>query len=179
VIAVFDLEFTAWEGSMARGWSGPGERREIVQIGAVLLDGGLAEAAAFERLVRPRLNPVLSDYFVALTGITNERLAAEGVAFDEALAEFARFAGGAVLASNGDDHGVIAENCRLHGLPYPFAGRCADVSAALSAAADRDGHVTSCLLGEAFGFPADGRAHQALADARAVAEAIRRSGWRP
>lgn len=32
-IVVFDLEWTAWEGSKARGWDGPGEEMEIVQIG--------------------------------------------------------------------------------------------------------------------------------------------------
>ena len=37
-VVVFDTEFTAWQGSMERGWSGPGEHKEIVQIGAVLLD---------------------------------------------------------------------------------------------------------------------------------------------
>ena len=32
---LFDLEFTAWEGSLERGWSEPWEAREIIQIGAV------------------------------------------------------------------------------------------------------------------------------------------------
>ncbi len=32
---VFDLEFTAWERSVARNWSRPGEKKEVVQIGAV------------------------------------------------------------------------------------------------------------------------------------------------
>ena len=76
---VFDLEFTAWEGSVAHRWSRPGEFTELVQIGAVLVD---AQTFTVERemdlLVKPRLNPVLSDYLVQLTGkvITNEELAA-------------------------------------------------------------------------------------------------------
>ena len=32
---IFDTEFTAWEGSMQRGWSGQNEHREIVQISAI------------------------------------------------------------------------------------------------------------------------------------------------
>ena len=45
-IVVFDLEYTAWEGSMGRCWSEDWEHREIVQIGAVLVDA----AADFEQL---------------------------------------------------------------------------------------------------------------------------------
>ena len=59
----FDLEFTAWEGSAARGWSGPDEYREIVHIGAVRVDGGnaFAEVDRFTATVRPVRNPVLGD----------------------------------------------------------------------------------------------------------------------
>jgi hypothetical protein len=47
-VVVFDTEFTAWRGSMERNWAGPGEFREIVQIGAVRIDAEtLAEAESF------------------------------------------------------------------------------------------------------------------------------------
>jgi inhibitor of KinA sporulation pathway (predicted exonuclease) len=76
---VFDLEFTAWEGSMAARWSRPGEFTELVQIGAVRLNADtFEELGAIDLLVRPRLNPVLSDYFVELTGIGNVEMAARG-----------------------------------------------------------------------------------------------------
>ena len=35
---VYDLEFTAWEGSMSHRWLLPGEFKEVVQIGAVKVD---------------------------------------------------------------------------------------------------------------------------------------------
>ena len=38
-ITVFDLEYTAWECSMARRWLAPGEFKEVVQIGAVSSTG--------------------------------------------------------------------------------------------------------------------------------------------
>ena len=54
--------------------------REIVQIGAVRLNPEtLKPAAEFDMLITPRLNPILSDFFVQLTGITNEELAKRGV----------------------------------------------------------------------------------------------------
>ena len=101
---IFDLEFTAWEGSAARGWSGPDEYREIVQIGAVRVDGGnaFAEVDRFTAYVRPVKNPVLSDYFVSLTGITQADVDRHGVSFPEALAAFSEFVGddGAAVVSN-------------------------------------------------------------------------------
>ena len=61
-IVVCDLEWTAWEGSLERSWSGPGEYREVIQIGAVCLDAvHFRLVAVFDRLVRPVRNPILSD----------------------------------------------------------------------------------------------------------------------
>src|SRR5665811_386433 len=88
-ITVFDLEFTAWECSMARHWLTPGEFKEVVQIGAVKLDAGrFSVLAEFDLLVRPRINPVLSPYLERLTGITSDALARQGEDFATAYARF-------------------------------------------------------------------------------------------
>ncbi|HJO97979.1 MAG TPA: hypothetical protein QF891_08275, partial [Rhodospirillales bacterium] len=49
-VVVLDMEWTAWEGSRARRWGAPDEYREVVQIGAVKLDGGdaLGERDSFD-----------------------------------------------------------------------------------------------------------------------------------
>ena len=69
-IVIFDLEWTAWEGSKERNWTGLGEKREIVQIGAIKLsyDDGLTEIGMFDCYVKPQFSPILSDYFTNLTG---------------------------------------------------------------------------------------------------------------
>ena len=54
----------------------------------------LAETASFSVLIKPVMNPVLSDYLVALTRITNERLAAEGTDFVAGVRAFVDFAAG-------------------------------------------------------------------------------------
>ncbi len=41
---IFDLEFTAWEGSVAHRWSRPGEFTELVQIGALKIDAGASRS---------------------------------------------------------------------------------------------------------------------------------------
>jgi inhibitor of KinA sporulation pathway (predicted exonuclease) len=96
---VFDLEFTAWQGSVAHRWSRPGEFTELAQIGAVKVDvRSLNVIDEMNVLVRPRINPVLSDYFVELTGITNDAMTAHGVDFVEAYDRFVQFVDGGVIA---------------------------------------------------------------------------------
>src|SRR6516164_5752492 len=116
-ITIFDLEYTAWECSMARSWLSPGEFREVVQIGAVKLDAdSFAVQTEFEQLVRPRFNPVLSPYFEGLTGITNELVAAVGVDFRTAYERFLAFAGEGPVAAFGRDEKVLEDNLRLYGI---------------------------------------------------------------
>ena len=176
-LVVLDLEFTAWDGSLARRWTGPGEYREIVQIGAVTLaaEPGFPEIGALERLVRPRINPILSRYFIDLTRISQDQVDDRGVAFPVALDEFAAFiASCPVIVSNGEDFDVIAENCRLCGLDFPFApDRFLNISPVLAKLCGVGHHVGS---GELPGILPDVPqlgAHNALADARMVAQALR------
>lgn len=173
-IVVYDLEFTAWDGSWQRGWSGPGEHREIVQIGAVRLGANLEELAAFEVLVRPRINPTLSAYFTDLTGITQAEVDARGVDIAEAMERFSAFAQGHGLYANGGcDERVMAENCALAGIAFPFTGRCRNVSGVLAQSADSAAHVESGAIAETFGLDLALPAHDALADARSIAAALR------
>ena len=170
---VFDLEFTAWPGSMVSRWSREGEHAEIVQIGAVKLDAeSLKITDEFECLVRPRVNPVLSQYLIALTGITNEMLDAKAVDFITAYRAFLDFAGPSPIWAFGRDDLVFADNLKLYawdGLPVPpytnvipwFAEHGIDL---------RGKHA--CDVAEASGAIFEGRKHDALADARGVAAGI-------
>jgi len=172
-VVIADLEYTSWEGAQARDWSGPGEHREVVQIGAVRLDAGdgFAERDAFEILVRPTVNPELSDYFVQLTGIDNAALAARGVTLESALAEFAHFADGATIFSNGPDVEVVTESCGLANISSPLPeARWVDIGASLGAFVDHR-RVASSDIPTLLGLPAP--AHDAVADARAIAAVLR------
>ena len=172
---VFDLEFTAWEGSMAHRWSRPGEFAELVQIGAVRVDArSFVAEAEMNVLVRPRLNSVLSDYLVELTGITNNELAARGVDFATAYCQFLAFAGGGVTLAFGTDNLIFEDNIRLYGLggfasPPPFIN--------LRPWFNGNGVATtrlhSCDVGPVLGVPFEGRRHNALADTRSLAAAIK------
>ena len=174
-VVIFDTEFTAWRGSMERGWQGPGEYKEIVQIGAVRIDAAtLDETAAFQVLIRPVKNPVLSDYLIELTRITNERLAAEGIDFAAGVNSFLAFAGNRPMHCYGRDDRIIAENAVLLKQPELWPNREATnlkdwllkVGVPLSG-------VHSGMLAKHVGAKAQGVAHDALTDSRSLAEAVR------
>jgi len=170
-ITIFDLEYTAWECSMARRWLTPGEFKEVVQIGAVKLDAdSFAILDTFEALVVPRINPVLSPYFEKLTGITSRQLIRDGVDFSAAYAGFLAFAGEEPIAAYGHDDHVLQDNLRLYGMtgvhPLPVFYDLRGWFGALGL--DPRG-MDSCDIGPALGVPFQGRAHNALDDARSVA----------
>lgn len=176
---VFDLEFTAWEGSAARGWSGPEEYREIVQIGAVRVDGenAFAELNRFKAYVRPVKNPVLSDYFVSLTGITQADVDRHGIPFPEALAAFSDFVGddSAAIISNGTDGEALGENCVLHGIACPIdADKFINIRPHLARLLGLDTpEVISAKLPSLLRLPSQRKEHDALADALAITQALR------
>lgn len=172
---IFDTEFTAWEGSMARGWSGVGEHRELVQIGAVrvqYVEGGarLEETVSLSVLARPRINPTLSEYFVRLTDISNGDLLLAGVESDAAIDRFLAFcAGAAAVVSNGGDENILLETAGLHGLAprwpdIPFF----DMRDAVIRHVGDGVFVSSGDVAEHLGVPLNGQAHDALFDARSL-----------
>jgi inhibitor of KinA sporulation pathway (predicted exonuclease) len=171
-VIVFDLEFTAWEGSMAERWLKPGQFREIVQIGAVRLDAhSLAETAHFETLVKPRLNPMLSKYFEGLTGIANAELAARGIDLAQAYAEFLAFAAGNATFAFGRDDLIFLENFKLYGMACLHVPPYTNLVHWLGANGLRPRHAGD--VAEAAGVALEGRKHDALFDARSVAAGIR------
>ena len=171
---VFDLEFTAWDGSLASRWSRDGEHTEVVQIGAVKLDAKtLKLTGEFECLVRPRVNPVLSQYLINLTGITNEMIDARAVDFITAYRAFLDFVGPSPTWAFGRDDLIFAENLKLYawdGLPVPpysnaipwFAAHGLDLTG-----------KHACEVAEAAGATFTGRKHDALSDAHGVAAGIK------
>lgn len=174
-VLLFDTEFTAWAGSMARNWKGPGEYKEIVQIGAISIDAKeMKETGSFCVLIRPVKNPVLSSYFERLTGITNERLAKEALTFAEGISRFLLFAAGRPSFCYGRDDRIIAENAALLDMRDLWSF---DPSVNLRIWLERVGvplaGVHSGELAAHVGSVSQGRAHDALTDARSLAEAVR------
>jgi len=158
---------------MANRWSRPGEFAELVQIGALRVDARtFAVEAELDVLVKPRLNPVLSEYFVQLTGITNGQLRARAVDFAAAYREFLAFVDGGVTLAFGTDNLVFEDNIRLYGLdefaPPPFI----NLRPWFNANGIATARLHSCDVGPALGVPFEGRRHNALADTKSLTAAI-------
>jgi hypothetical protein len=64
------------------------------------------------------MNPVLSDYCVSLTDITDEQMQSEGIALHDALHKFVDFVGKRNIFNYGGDIWVILENLRLNNLAF-------------------------------------------------------------
>ena len=172
---LYDLEYTAWEGSMAHRWLRPGEFREVVQIGAVKVNAETLEIAGeFDVLARPRINTMLSAYFENLTGITNAMLADRGTDLREAYDRFVAFAGDGPIVSFGRDDLVLMHNLALYGIrdapPLP-------VHRNIAPWLNENGIVTkglhACDIARACGASFVGREHDALDDARSLAAGSR------
>ena len=169
----FDLEFTAWEGSLAAGWLRPGEFKEVVQIGAVKVDRSFAPIDRLDVLVLPRLNPVLSDFLQELTGITNDEVRARGVDFAQAYEAFVAFAGSVPIMAFGRDDLVLGENLRLYGLKdLPPLPRYLDIRHWLHGQGIDVRGLHACDVGPAAGVPFEGQPHNALCDALSIAAGV-------
>lgn len=179
IVVFYDVEHTSWEGFRESGWDLPGKFMEIVQIGAVRIDvaDDWRELGVFSTYVRPIRNPTLSNYFMDLTGITQQRVDTEGRSFPDAINLFTEFINGenAPVASHGVDHKVIALNCDYTGISVPYIfERAINLRPWVATKMGvREGRYTSADLPHKLGFEHDGPGHDALVDARTVAAAIK------
>ena len=176
---VFDLEFTSWPGSNERNWSLPNEDREIIQIGAVKIEttGDMREVDSFQILVRPLKNPILSNYIVNLTEITQEKVEKEGILFPLALSRFINFIGEHPIdiLSNGGDEEVIEENCQIHNIPFlSIFKKSTDLKIYFSEVLGISRkNCTSGMLPKLFGLNNHEKQHDALGDARSISQSLR------
>ncbi len=179
-VAILDLEYTAWEGSVARSWSEPWEWREIVQIGALTVDAPrFTPRDELEILVKPQRNPSLSDYFQKLTGITQADVDAEGVTFVAALEKLVSFlAAVEIVMFNGYDGRILRENCAFNGVAFPLAAeRMFDFRSLLASTLSLPLQaLVSSRLPKLAGIEVNGCAHSGLHDCRAIAASL--GHWR-
>ena len=92
-VIIFDTEYTTWENAKDCDWSEQWMEKEIVQIAAVKVNiDNMEILAEFASLVKPVINPLLSDCFIQLTGIDNTNVKNNGVSFKDAYKSFCDFA---------------------------------------------------------------------------------------
>lgn len=118
-------------------WNGAYSRRikhflnEIIEIGAVRVDGSLKVLDTFEALVRPQVGKKISGKVKTLTSITNEELE-NGLVFMQAVSRFGKWAKDAAVVTWGtSDILALIENYSYYGGGdrVPFLSRYADIQA--------------------------------------------------
>ncbi|BDX04607.1 3'-5' exonuclease [Planctobacterium marinum] len=114
-LVIFDTEFTAWPGSREHNWSRQGEAREIIQLAALKIkvqQKRLSAVASFNVLVKPTINPNLSEYIQELTGIRQQVVEDHGVDYPSCAELFHEFIENGTLPcySWGPDVKVLKEN---------------------------------------------------------------------
>lgn len=173
---IFDTEYTAWCGSMEFGWSRPGEYKEIIQIGAIKINSEFQIQDTFEVLVRPVLNPILSDYIQRLTKIDQRILETKGVDLLIALESFKTFCEGSdVIISNGGDHYIIEENLKIRGQSFTFDNLIfCDIQPIFAEMKEGRSHVS--IEEMAFMLKISGRHHSALSDSYTLHRILEKSG---
>lgn len=171
---IFDTEFTTWEGAMGRGWSGKNEYKEIVQIGAIIVDTDtLKEKDHLLLYVKPVKNPQLSEYFTNLTGITQKTVDDKSASLEVALESLNVFAGDRDFYSFGPDAEVIRDNCDLLGIPFLFGIiRFHDIRQTFNAfGVATDGFMSGNIV-RAFGEEPKRAGHDGLCDARTILDGL-------
>lgn len=123
---IYDTEYASWQGFLDAP-ENEKKKAEIVQIAALKVN--LTDLSVEQELnlyIKPHFIPRLTDYFINLTGITDELLAKKGIPFPEAYRQFKQFAGKLPCYSHswapGDalaDGKVIGYNMEMFGLQDP------------------------------------------------------------
>lgn len=177
-LVVFDTEFTSWPGAMERNWSGEGEYREIFQIAALKmrLEGRvLSHVESFNEIIKPTLNPRLSDYIIDLTQINQEMVDDLGIDFKSSFGQFQSFflEQNCIGLSWGNDEDVLKENCHINKclddweLPRLINLRKVAQAKQLSGT-----QLVSGELAKHYGVLLNGHTHNALHDVKSIAATL-------
>jgi inhibitor of KinA sporulation pathway (predicted exonuclease) len=162
---VVDLEATCDDrGTIPRSES------EIIEIGAVLVDGAsLCAVDEFQTFVRPIAHPTLTPFCTQLTTITQADVDAAPL-FPAAAERLAAFGAGALFCSWGAfDRNQLEADARRHSVPPPLGPRHLNVKEAFArAAGDRKTMGNRAVL-RRVGIDATGTHHRGIDDARNIA----------
>jgi inhibitor of KinA sporulation pathway (predicted exonuclease) len=169
---LIDLEFTCWEDSLGTDWADPARPAEVIEIGLAAYDVvARTVTGSFTTLVRPRVNPILSDYCHELLHIPQCEIdaAAELPAVLADLERWLRGLPAQTLPTCGwgaRDRTRLATNAAMRGVPDPLAGRRhLDLRAVMTALVHHPTPIDRDELRALTRLPPNPRRHRALDDA--------------
>ena len=133
--AILDTEFTAWKGSLERGWSLNWERREIINMAAIKFNNfSNVNIRSFDILCKTNKVKPLPIYIQKLTKISENKINSLGKTFPIGLKKITRFFSDVkIIYVIGWDKKIIIENCKSHKLINPsFINKVVDIRPVIS-----------------------------------------------
>ncbi len=142
-------------------------RGEVIQIGAVKLDGNMNICGSYQIIVKPQYFKKLHRHVSELTGITQDQMDL-GTPLPEAAARFKKWCGKdfAFLTWGPDDIPMLKENFNVHGIAFDWLDNVYDLQLIFSRQTDGVSKQRSLEYAmEYFELPQNLPAHDALNDA--------------
>lgn len=151
----------------------PRDETEIIEIGAVLVDGAtLQPLDEYQTFVRPTIHPRLTAFCTKLTTIVQADVDGAPL-FPEVAPALAAFGAGALFCSWGNyDKTQLARDAQRHGIASPLGPDHLNIKQAF---ADRRGLRKGTGTYEALaliGLTPDGTHHRGIDDARNIARLL-------
>lgn len=125
-VLFLDCEYTCKEDSLATGWSDPSFPMEALQVGFVYYDNrNKAVVDTFERFVKPRINPEMTNYCVDLLGFDQNEINSasrlEDVADEiKSFLPHEAFTAKNCTCSWGNDRNHLKDELKKYGYDDPF-----------------------------------------------------------
>ena len=117
---IIDTEFTSWKGALKRNWSKINEYKELIQIGYLIFDNNLNIIDKGSIYFKPKINPILSKYFINLTNISQKLINKHGNDFLSGIKKFWKIVSDNIIVSYGDDLNIIYYNYKIYNYKIPI-----------------------------------------------------------
>ena len=163
---IYDLEATCWETDMEMRRN----KREVIEIGALLLDKEGTVQSRFESFVQPVVHPILSDFCRNLTTISQEEVD-QADKFPEVIHKFQEWIGlnneeEYLLCSWGFfDKSALVKDCKLHQLDGKWAKKHISLRDQYPRIKNTGRAVGMSTALEMEGFEFEGTMHRGIDDA--------------
>lgn len=151
----------------------PREQTEIIEIGAVLVDGATLEPLdEFQAFVRPVVHPRLTAFCTRLTSITQADVV-RAPTFKFVAQRLAAFGQGALFCSwGGYDKNQLERDARRAGIRSPLGPRHLNLKEAFARAAGERSEMGNQSAMRRVGLTPTGTHHRGIDDARNIARLL-------
>ncbi len=168
-----DLEYCYPGMTRQTGRPGENDLRQVVQIAAICYDHSAGkELSSFNVFTSPPYTKELPNFFIELTGITQEQVDEKAIIFPVALEKFVKFCADVSIYTFDKDWYVLRQNCGYYDIDFPFEkAPFIRIQKSLKKWGLTQSEYSSGTLYKAAGLKMDGHVHNALHDVRSMAAA--------